>query len=84
MMINQKLLSDLDTLRLDLKSFSSIAKSAATGYYFKKYYNTMDCTGSTTFIEGYSTGICLQTTTNNASKPRSIVLQGKSKDKLQL
>jgi hypothetical protein len=62
----------------------SIATVEATGYYTKKYYNSMDCSGPLNFIEGYATGLCLisksAVTGSSPSPGLSVVLTGRSKD----
>lgn len=43
-----------------------------SGYFYKKYFDSLGCTGTVTFVDGYSTGVCLQT-----SGHQSVILVGR-------
>lgn len=74
-LINSNLLSDVERGVMELHTTQIRGGLNSTGYYTKKYYNTLDCSGPLNFIEGYATGLCL------ASKNgTSVVLTGRSKD----
>ena len=43
-----------------------------SGYFYQKYFDSLGCTGTVTFVDGYSTGVCLQT-----SDHQSVTLVGR-------
>lgn len=58
--------SELTSAAVPGISVMATAVSLANGYYYRKYFNSADCTGAVTFVEGYSTGVCLQTSGSNS------------------
>lgn len=50
---------------------AAVVPSFADGYFYKKYFNSYNCAGTVTFTEGYSTGVCFQT-----SSRQSVILEG--------
>ena len=50
------------------KDFATSDTNFASGYFYKTYYDSLNCAGIITFVDGYSTGVCLQTSEQHSVK----------------